>query len=200
MLVRTSASLSLIGCLAILAHIALHRQAASACPHRIVVWWTCAELVFVPAALMGRAYIDSPTGCTLQSVLVHFGLLSSVTWGAMLATNVLLSVVLHYTQAQIEALERVYHLVAWLVPAILNILPLLLPRPKLGSGLFGDAELWCSIRPEYSALRMYFFYGPIMALFLYCLVIYVLVGVRLWRTTGKCVCSELRLSLAHAGQ
>ncbi|KAL7749211.1 hypothetical protein RI367_005363 [Sorochytrium milnesiophthora] len=184
-IVRASAGCSLIGSIAVLAHLARNWKRFSGSLHRIIVCWTCAGLLWAAAALMGRAYIDSPLGCSLQGGLIQFGLLASVMWGAVLATNVLLSVVLHFSQSQIVALEPVYHFAAWTVPGVLTAVPVLLPPLKSDMPLFGDAQLWCWIRREYSPLRMYFFYGPIMALFLYCLVIYVLVGVRLWRTTGN---------------
>ncbi|KAL7748848.1 hypothetical protein RI367_005761 [Sorochytrium milnesiophthora] len=183
-LMRVSATLSLIGTVSVMTHMVRNWKDLSGLPHRIVLWWTMADMVLIPAALMGRLVIDSPIGCSIQGVLVQYGLATSVLWGAVMATNVLLSVVFHVPNSRLLSLEKYYHALAWLVPLLATAVPLMVPlTPDVP--LLGDSQLWCWIRKEHSWLRMALLYGPAMAVFVYSLAVYAIVGFRVWRTTGN---------------
>ncbi|KAL7747974.1 hypothetical protein RI367_006722 [Sorochytrium milnesiophthora] len=183
-LTRVSSSLSLIGVIAVLAQIGKNWKEMNGTPQRILLWITLADIFYVPVGIMSRTYIDSPVGCTAQGILVSFGQMGSIMWGSLHATNVLLSVVFRFSTSQIMALEKWFHALAWGVSFLMTLLPMALASIP-GVPLYGDAQLWCWYRIDYSSYRLTFCYGLVLALLGYCLIVYVLVGIRVWQDTGK---------------
>ncbi|KAJ3349607.1 hypothetical protein GGF32_005358 [Allomyces javanicus] len=186
---RVSASLSLIGSIGIIFDtIRVHRRARSATAvltsSRIILWWTTADLVYVPAVLLGRAAIDAGSVdsalCSVQGWMLQFAYTSSALWAAVMATSSYLVVCRRWSFLEMAMKERWFHVIAWGVPFLLATVPLFV---GVGGGdpFYGDAKYWCWISRKWSAFRLYTFYGPIWACFLYCLIMYYLVGRRVWR-------------------
>ncbi|KAL7747108.1 hypothetical protein RI367_007466 [Sorochytrium milnesiophthora] len=180
--VRLSASLSFVGTVAVATHITRNWRELKTSPHRIVLWWTIADMLLVPFMEISRGVMDNQTACTVQGMFIHYSLLASVCWGASLATNVLMSVVFQRSMLQLMEVERYYHMLAWTLPALSLVIPMSLPLVN-DAPVFGDAQLWCWISRQYGNYRMAYFYGPAMAVFAYCLVVYLIVGLRVWRST-----------------
>ncbi|KNE67050.1 hypothetical protein AMAG_12128 [Allomyces macrogynus ATCC 38327] len=173
---RVSASLSVIGSLGIIIDTIRKHRAARSTAHaltssRVILWWSIADLVYVPAVLLGRSAIKAGSVdsvlCSAQGWMLQFSYTSSALWAAMMATSSYLVV------------KRWFHTVAWGVPLLLATVPLLVGAGD-GERFYADATFWCWISTEWSAFRLYIFYGPIWACFLYCLVMYYLVGRRVW--------------------
>ncbi|KAL7750161.1 hypothetical protein RI367_004333 [Sorochytrium milnesiophthora] len=159
-LTRVSASISLIGIIAVLSHMSRSWRDIMGTVQRILLWITLADIFLVPAGLMARSQLDSPIGCAVQGVLVQFGYdalsnsqMASAVWGSLHATTVLLSLAFRQDAATIISLEKYFHLVGWGVPFVLTLGPILVAN-KPGVPLFGDAQLWCWYRVEYSSYRL----------------------------------------------
>ncbi|KAL7750160.1 hypothetical protein RI367_004332 [Sorochytrium milnesiophthora] len=181
---RTSASMSFIGAVAVLLHIYKTWREINGTPQRILLWITLVDLILIPAGLMARSVLDSPIGCSVQGVLVQFGQMTSAHWGTLHAVIILMSVAFRIPTAKIVALEPWYHLVGFGVPFIMTLTPILV-ADKPGVPLFGDAQVWCWFRIEYSSYRLIWCYGLVLSLLAFSLIVYVVVGVRVWRDTGN---------------
>ncbi|KNE67049.1 hypothetical protein AMAG_12127 [Allomyces macrogynus ATCC 38327] len=186
---RVSASLSLIGSIGIIFDtIRKHRRARSATAvltsSRIILWWTTADLVYVPAVFLGRAAIDAGSVdsalCSAQGWMLQFSYTSSALWATMMATSSYLVVSRRWSFAEVAVKERWFHVVAWGVPLLLATVPMLIATGS-NEPFYGAAKYWCWISRKWSAFRLITFYGPIWACFLYCIVLYYLVGRRVWR-------------------
>ncbi|KNE68024.1 hypothetical protein AMAG_13197 [Allomyces macrogynus ATCC 38327] len=186
---RVSASLSLIGSIGIILDtIRKHRRARSATAvltsSRLILWWTTADLVYVPAVLLGRGAIHAGSVdsvlCSAQGWMLQFSYMSSALWAAVMATSSYLVVCRRCSYLEMAVKERWFHVVAWGVPLLLATVPFFVGAGS-GEPFYGDAKYWCWISREWPAFRLYTFYGPIWACFLYCLIMYYLVGRRVWR-------------------
>ncbi|KAJ3349606.1 hypothetical protein GGF32_005357 [Allomyces javanicus] len=185
---RVSASLSVIGSLGIIIDTILKHRAARSTTHaltssRVILWWSIADLVYVPAVLLGRGAIHAGSVdsvlCSAQGWMLQFSYTSSALWAAMMATSSYLVVCRRWSFLEVALKERWFHAVAWGVPLLLATVPLLVGAGD-GERFYADATFWCWISTEWSAFRLYIFYGPIWACFLYCLLMYYLVGRRVW--------------------
>ncbi|KAL7749251.1 hypothetical protein RI367_005403 [Sorochytrium milnesiophthora] len=182
-LMRASATLSLMGSIAMVYDMWRNWERLRYSPHRIVLFWSIADLLLVPASLMAQSSFGHPTLCTVQGVIVQFSLLASILWAGVLATNILLAVGLKHSVADILSLEVYYHMIAWGVPLIVAGLPLLLPTPA-GKPFYDSAQIWCWIGSNYASARMGFMYGPLWCVVLYCVAVYTYIGVELWKSTA----------------
>lgn len=96
--------------------------------------------------------------CEAQAGLTQFFSLATWFWMACFSFNI--TRVLVYQDAKVESYEKYYHIISWGIPSFFLILNASLQT-------FGQATLWCWIRPEFVTLRVVSFYVPLLLVVLF---------------------------------
>jgi hypothetical protein len=106
--------------------------------------------------------------------------LSSFFWSASMATHCLLAVKLQVPLPSLSKYIKYYHIVSWGIPLIFAFIPIILENVNGNDTLYADSRLWCWIPDGElgNLLRMVIFYGPLWAIFLYNIAVYIYIGVK----------------------
>ncbi|KAJ3368242.1 hypothetical protein GGF31_006472 [Allomyces arbusculus] len=123
---RISASLSIVACIAIFADVVRHWPAAKYSPHRVILYWSFADLLFVLPISLAQLAIRHQwtTLCTVQAWMIHLGV--AIFWGLFQSTNLALVIFRQFPTHRLHAIEWSQHLVSWTVPAIVATLPFMI--------------------------------------------------------------------------
>eukprot|EP00029_Vermamoeba_vermiformis_P001410 TRINITY_DN11581_c0_g1_i2.p1 TRINITY_DN11581_c0_g1~~TRINITY_DN11581_c0_g1_i2.p1 ORF type:complete len:337 (+),score=29.94 TRINITY_DN11581_c0_g1_i2:423-1433(+) len=151
---------------------------------RLIFFQAIAELMGSIALFIGRWAADSGNGgfCLFQAVLIHQFVLASIFWSGIIAFNLLIVVFVGKKERHISHYEKYYHIVAWGIPCAGWIISL-----AIGANsefpVFGDTTLWCWITAKWNSLQIALFYVfPLWVTFIFDVIVYVLVGIKLSRT------------------
>ncbi|KAJ3144622.1 hypothetical protein HDU89_008127 [Geranomyces variabilis] len=185
---RGSASLSFCGILAIYVFFIMNPTAARNPTARLIIFMATSDLMSASAKFLGRWPItlgtDKPL-CQIQAAVMQEGDLSSLTWTAILAANLLLVVFFRGRTDTIRKYELRLALFAYGWPLIFALLPLVIKGTAAGGQrLYGDSNLWCWIVSDYPEYQIGFFYAVLWLVFVFNLISYVLV-FRVISSSGK---------------
>ncbi|KAJ3162853.1 hypothetical protein HDU86_003828 [Geranomyces michiganensis] len=184
---RGSASLSFCGILCIYVFFIMNPTAARNPTARLIIFMATSDLMSASAKFLGRwpitLGIDRPL-CKIQAAVMQEGDLSSLTWTAILAANLLLVVFFRGRTDTIRKYELRLALFAYGWPLIFALLPLVIRGTEAGGPLYGDSNLWCWIVSAYPEYQIGFFYIVLWMVFLFNLVSYLLV-FRVISNSGK---------------
>ncbi|KAJ3358254.1 hypothetical protein GGF32_000555 [Allomyces javanicus] len=170
------------------------RGAPSTSSSRIIFWWTMCDLIATPLLVLGRDFvpatheeIPSPW-CQAQGFLMNYSYLASVFWAMFMAATSYLAVCWRWSLHDIVKAERWFHLISWIIPMILTLVPMFTATPDRNATatghpapLWGDAIYYCWISDAWAQYRVYFFYNPVMVCFFLNVVMYLLVVKEIWR-------------------
>ncbi|KAI9097020.1 hypothetical protein DFS34DRAFT_132274 [Phlyctochytrium arcticum] len=192
---RFSSSLSFFGVASIIIFFLFNRKAAHNPTARLIIFMAIGDLMSAIAKFMGRAPVDDvgPDSalCQFQAALMQEGDLSSLTWTAILASNLLLVVFFKGRTDTIREREKLLAVFALGWPLIFAIVPVFLTGSS--GRVYGDTTLWCWVKSPYKAYQILFFYAFLWGVFSFNLVAYLLVGRVIWKGADK-------FRQAHGGQ
>jgi hypothetical protein len=100
-------------------------------------------------------------------------------WSFAMSVNVFLVFFCNVNHASFRKFTWLYCLVCYggpLIPAV----TLISIRGDPRGPVFGNAALWCWIRPEWSVVRLYAYYIPIWICIFSSLLVYIAVGYRVF--------------------
>ncbi|KYK54085.1 G-protein coupled receptor 1 [Drechmeria coniospora] len=177
---QASAILSLIGCAFIISTFSLCKAFHK--PINRMVFFASFANVFASSSYLLVGVVDMPDsfGCQFQAAMLQAFVASDVFWTTAMAVNVYLTFYHRFDAERLRRLDVPYFLVCYLVPMIPAITYIFV-RNEQGHRIYGSAILWCWITPEFGYLRIATFYGPIWALILITLAIYVRSGATIYK-------------------
>ncbi|KNE64854.1 hypothetical protein AMAG_10189 [Allomyces macrogynus ATCC 38327] len=125
---RISASLSIVACVAIFADVIRHWPAAKYSPHRVILYWSFADLLFVLPISLAQLAIRQQwtTLCTVQAWVIQYSLGVAIFWGLFQSTNLALVIFRQFPTHRLHAIEWSQHLISWTVPAVVATLPFMI--------------------------------------------------------------------------
>ncbi|KAJ3358253.1 hypothetical protein GGF32_000554 [Allomyces javanicus] len=199
---RVSGTLSLISTLAILGDHLYNRirGAPATSSSRIILWWTMCDLIVTPFLVLGRDFVPEPhdalspsVWCQAQGIVINFAYIASACWAMLMAATSYLAVCWKWSLRDIVRYERTwFHAFAWGLPLIMTAVPIFtapITRNSLvthePAALWGDATYYCWISNGWAPYRMYFFYNAIIGCFFLNLIMYVRVGMEIWRVFNE---------------
>jgi hypothetical protein len=125
-----------------------------------------------------------------------FGDLAISICTACIASDLMLVVLFSRPYEWIVNLHRrVYLPIVVIAPMLLIFVPYLLTDGK-GPRFYGDAKLWCWISEDFVLYRFYLFYILLWIIFLFNLIIFLLVGRKVWKRANTV---KRYVSTARAG-
>jgi hypothetical protein len=146
-----------------------------ASPSRVILFWTIADLLYIPGTLAANAFVydtsntDTPrwivNACMAQGWFLQAGFIARALWGAVMATNIFLAICRKVSIPTLVQFENVYHAIVWGTSLTMACTPLFLrggtttttpgtsSRP---SPFYAPAVFWCwvSSTSEYASYRM----------------------------------------------
>ena len=139
-LLRLSSSLSLLGCLFVIAIV---------CLFRLYKFFVLRLVLFlsISAAFMSISYLitdihSNRLSCQFQAFIMQYFSWSTILWVIMITISVVLSI----KQKLLLRYEKYFHLISWLLPFFWSALPFI-------GNSYGRAGIWCWIKNEATELR-----------------------------------------------
>ncbi|KAL2757318.1 hypothetical protein ACRALDRAFT_2098998 [Sodiomyces alcalophilus JCM 7366] len=173
---RTGASLSLIGITCIFLVYGVSKKVRTI-PNLFILFASIANIGASIACLIGHDGIlkgEESVLCQAQSFLLEMFMQSDPWWSLAMAVNVFLVFFCGANPSAFRSYLWLYCIICFGGPFIPAIV-LLVARPG-GRPMYGDATLWCWIKHDWSALRIYTYYLPIWICIFLSGVIYFSVG------------------------
>ncbi|KAL3898009.1 MAG: hypothetical protein SGCHY_003036 [Lobulomycetales sp.] len=148
----------------------------------LVVWMSVSDLLISGTMVFGPAFtprgaLANPFLCSLQGFLITVGGLGSAFWNGLMSLHLLISIYRAVPIVNLDPLFKYYHATAWGVPIICALIPLIHGFVVYGVSGFGDAKLWCWVTEP--LLQMLAFYMELWMTFIFTLVVYTLILLRL---------------------
>ncbi|ORZ36717.1 hypothetical protein BCR44DRAFT_1524980 [Catenaria anguillulae PL171] len=156
-LVRTTASLGLIGNLTILFDHFRRWEKIRNSASRIIAWGCLASTLSTLTFLCARSFIPArgqppSTACLIQATVQQYAIHASHVWFVFQTINIFLVMWAKVSLEKIQKMEPLYHALAWTVPLLSTFGPI--AKYPIHS-FYGDAGLWCWIGPAYGQYRVY---------------------------------------------
>ncbi|KAI8820499.1 uncharacterized protein EV422DRAFT_73373 [Fimicolochytrium jonesii] len=181
---RVSSFLSVIGVLSTFSFFYKNPKSARNPTARLIIFMAVGDLMSAVAKSMGRWPVSLGTDqplCQFQAVLMQEGDLSSLTWTAILAANLLYVMFFRGRTTTLRRYEVPLAAFAFGWPLIIALLPLGLPSPY--GRIYGDTTLWCWITSNYKPYELGFFYMILWTIVLFQIGAYALAGRYIWNTS-----------------
>lgn len=163
MLPKVSGSLSVIFSTLIICTVARDHKKRSRTYHRLLVgislvdisssFWLGLSTWPIPKSDNVLWSVGNDITCNLQGFFIQFGISSSF-YNASLSIYFLLVIRYGWQDSRIKRLEPWLHAIPLLWGFGTSI-------AGLSVGIFGNANLWCWISPQYNTYHWSFFYGPL---------------------------------------
>ncbi|XP_077988029.1 cyclic AMP receptor-like protein A isoform X2 [Glandiceps talaboti] len=167
---RCTASLSLIGCLFMIAVIWIFRK-YQFFPQRLILYLSLAALCDSIAYLMGDLHPDGPL-CDFQAWWLTFFDWCVLLWVCCITFNLFCNAV---RQVKTDRYELIYHLLCWGVSFIIACLPLI-------GNHYGPAGAWCWISGDNATTwRFAIWYGPLFVIIFLMFVVYTYIIIHVNR-------------------
>ncbi|TWU71036.1 hypothetical protein ED733_001476 [Metarhizium rileyi] len=183
---RTGASLSMAAIVLTVGSF-LAFQKLRTTPNVFLVFASIANAGASVASMMGydglRAGEES-TLCQAQGFIFEWFMQADPWWSFAMAVNVFLVFFNNANPITLRRYTWVYFVICFggpMLPAVI----LVSIRDEERGPVFGDAALWCWIRPKWSTVRLYAYYIPIWICILLSIVIYIAVGFQVFRCRNQ---------------
>ena len=166
---RITGTLSLFGCLFMIASIWLFRK-YNVMAQRLILYLSIAALCDALGYMIGDMSVDGPT-CDFEAWWLTYFDWTVLMWVSCITFNLFLNVVRHQ---RTNNLEKYYHVVCWILPSLLfSLLP-------LAGDNYGPAGAWCWIKHDSPWWRFVIWYIPlfIIIVILFAAYIYIIVYLR----------------------
>ncbi|KAK3346902.1 hypothetical protein B0T25DRAFT_634228 [Lasiosphaeria hispida] len=182
---RTCSGFSLIGCVFVLVTFSFSPAFRQRAINRMVFLATFGNMFTNVATLMTRSYtgnVDS-FGCQLQSFLIQVFMQGDAYWALAMAINVYLTFYHKYDARALRRMEIPYLLCCYGIPFIPGF-TFLFVRNQSGRP-YGNAVLWCWLKPEWEVYRIATFYGPVWVAIIITMAIYIRAGREIFKKRRK---------------
>ncbi|KAJ3016219.1 hypothetical protein HKX48_004161 [Thoreauomyces humboldtii] len=192
---RGSATLSFFGILAIFGFFIFNPQSARNPTARLIIFMAVGDGLSAFAKFLGRWPLNNgPDGaiCQAQAAIMQEGDLSSLTWTAILAYNLLLVVFFKGRTDTVRRNEIPLAIFAFGWPLIFAIVPLFITGSA--GKIYGDSNIWCWVKSDYPAYSIGMFYAVLWCVFLFNIVAYILVGRVIWNSHKDLTISTARVN------
>ncbi|OJD17018.1 hypothetical protein AJ78_02862 [Emergomyces pasteurianus Ep9510] len=149
--------------------------------NRAMFYATWGNVLANTGTMIGRAGIsrgDDSGLCRCQAFLLQWFLPTNSLWIFCMAFNVYLTLSHRYRPSDLKRLEWRYFIICYLIP-FAPALTFLFVQTKANGPVYGNAVLWCWIRPEWKAFRFAFFFGPIWLLIIITISILLYEGIEI---------------------
>ncbi|KAF4785558.1 G-protein coupled receptor [Colletotrichum scovillei] len=178
---RTCSVFSLLGCVFIIVTFCSSRAFHKPI-NRLVFFASFGNMMTNVGTLMARSYIGSPDspGCQLQAFLVQMFMPADAFWTLTMAINVYLTFYYKFDAERLRRMEIPYLVCCYGIPFI-PALVYVFVRNGDGLRVYGNATLWCWIRPEWEIWRILTFYGPVWIAILITFFIYIRAGREIYQ-------------------
>ncbi|EFR00752.1 hypothetical protein MGYG_03756 [Nannizzia gypsea CBS 118893] len=171
---RVSSTISLAGCLFVVFTFIASRRFRTPV-NRLIFFATWGNILGICATATSRSGIvagEDSSLCQWQATFIQWFHVADAFWAFCMACNVYLTLFHRYSTAELRKLEWKYIIICYVLPFIPAFAFLFIKSEDKGK-VYGDATLWCWIRPEWSVLRIGGVYGPIWTIILITLGIYI---------------------------
>ncbi|OAX83545.1 hypothetical protein ACJ72_02090 [Emergomyces africanus] len=149
--------------------------------NRAMFYATLGNVLANIGTMIGRDGIsrgDDSGLCRCQAFLLQWFLPTNAFWTFCMTLNVYLTLTHRYRPSDLKRLEWRYFLICYLIPFV-PALAFLFVQTKANGPVYGNAVLWCWIRPEWKAFRFAFFFGPIWLLIIMTISILLYEGIEI---------------------
>jgi len=176
-------SLSLVGCLFVIAMICLFKLYKYFVQRLILFLCICAGIdsvnMLVDATL-------SPTsnslGCQLHSFVTQYFNFAEILWVCSISINMVMSI----NRIQISRRETLIHTIVWFLSLVMSLIPLL--------GMhYGKAGFWCWISRDATGMRFGVWYIPLMIMIFSLLVAYIYVIIKIYKSVDLTYGSDFEI-------
>ncbi|KKZ64621.1 hypothetical protein EMCG_09475 [[Emmonsia] crescens] len=147
--------------------------------NRLMFYATWGNVLANIGTMIGRSGItrgDDSGICRCQAFLLQWFLPTNALWIFCMALNVYLTSSHRFRSSELKRLEWLYFIICYLIPLV-PALTFLFVQTKANGPVYGNAVLWCWIRPEWMAFRFVFFYGPIWLIIIITISILLYEGI-----------------------
>lgn len=151
----------------------------------MVFFATFGNMLTNVATLMTRSYtpfIDS-FGCQLQGFLIQVFMQGDAYWALAMAINVYLTFYYKFDARALRKMEIPYFLCCYGIPFIPGFTFLFVSNDA--GRPYGNAVLWCWLRPEWGVYRIATFYGPVWVAIFIAMAIYIRAGREIYKKRKK---------------
>ncbi|GJN81189.1 hypothetical protein PLIIFM63780_004721 [Purpureocillium lilacinum] len=173
---RSCSVLSLLGCIFTIATFcmssAFHKPI-----NRLVFYASFGNMMTNVGTLMSRAYLTKVDsfGCQFQGFLIQLFMPADAFWTLAMAINVYLTFYYKFDAQRLRKMELWYLIGCYGIPFI-PAFTFIFVRNSRGQRVYGNANLWCWVSPDYDILRIAVFYGPVWCVILVTFFIYSRAG------------------------
>lgn len=183
-LIRITSSLSIFGSFVIIVTYMTMKEFQTK-SNRLVFYMSVYDLIGNIGTSIGDTGYklggELTTICQVQGLLIHAGLLGGIIFAGAMAVNLLIKIKYRNLTAEFEKrLEYAYNFVALIVAVIPGIV-FAFYRSSTGVQVYGNATLWCWVTANWQEFRLFFF-GPIWFTFVFNMIVYVYVGIKVSAT------------------
>ncbi|XP_070537843.1 cyclic AMP receptor-like protein A isoform X2 [Ptychodera flava] len=167
---RVTASLSLIGCIFMIAVIWLFKK-YQFFAQRLILYLSIAALCDSIAYLMGDQHPDGAL-CDFQAFWLTFFDWCVLLWVSCITVNLFFNAV---RQTKTDRYELIYHIVCWGLSLVIACLPFIADH-------YGPAGAWCWIAGDQATLwRFFIWYGPLFVIIFLMFVVYTYIIIHVNR-------------------
>ncbi|KAL1842949.1 hypothetical protein VTJ49DRAFT_3590 [Mycothermus thermophilus] len=183
---RGCSAISLMGCLFVLITFTVSDAFRQRAINRMVFYATFGNMLTNVATLMTTSFTHSVDsfGCQLQAFLIQVFMQGDAYWAMSMAINVYLTFYHKYDARQLRKMEIWYFLGCYGVPFIPGFTFFWVSQEGKGRP-YGNAVLWCWLKPEWDIWRIVSFYGPIWVAITIAFIIYIRAGREIYRKRQK---------------
>ncbi|KAK0735950.1 hypothetical protein B0T21DRAFT_383653 [Apiosordaria backusii] len=182
---QSCSAISLLGCLFVLVTFSVSDAFRQRAVNRMVFYATFGNMLTNVATLMSRTYVGDVNsfGCQLQGFLIQVFMQGDAYWALAMAINVWLTFYHKYDQRMLRKMEIAYFLCCYGVPFIPGFTFVFASNHN--GRPYGNAVLWCWLRPEWEVYRIALFYGPVWLSIIITMFIYVRAGREIYQKRRK---------------
>ncbi|KAK5662475.1 hypothetical protein OQA88_8386 [Cercophora sp. LCS_1] len=183
---RICSVFSLMGCLLVIVTFSCSAAFRQRAINRMVFFATFGNMFTNVATLMTRSYTQSVDsfGCQLQSFLIQVFMQGDAYWALAMAINVYLTFYHKFDARALRKMELPYFLCCYGIPFVPGFTFLFVSTESAGRP-YGNAVLWCWLKPEWEIYRIATFYGPIWVSIVVAIGIYIRAGREIYKKRRK---------------
>ncbi|KJK78428.1 hypothetical protein H634G_06126 [Metarhizium anisopliae BRIP 53293] len=183
---RTGAGLSMAAILLTVAPFLAFKKLRTT-PNTFLVFASMANAGASVASMIGYDGLrmgEESTLCQAQGFIFEWFMQADPWWSFAMAFNVFLVFFNNANPSKFQEYKWIYCVVCFGGPLLPAIVLVSIHDEERGPA-FGDAALWCWIRPKWSIVRLYAYYIPIWICILLSILIYIAVGYHVFRSRNQ---------------
>lgn len=169
-ILQVSSSLSLFGCLFVIATICLFKLYHYFVQRLILFLCICAGIdslnLLIGSALLAKTV---HIGCHIQAFIMQFFDFAQLLWICSIAVNIIMSI----HQSNMSRKEGWVHFFVWFISLVMTLIPLIWLN-------YGKAGFWCWISREATITRFGTWYIPVLLVIVLLFIAYIYVIVKVY--------------------